>query len=160
MKKYILIFLTVVMMVIIFFFSMENSHESSHRSAGLTEFILKHFIRDYQDMSDSEKIHFFKRAEHIIRKLAHFSVYTVLGFFASSAIGRRKLFSAGTLITIGIGFLYACSDELHQYFVPERSCRFTDVLIDTSGVIAGIIISMAVFRIYDWFKQKFSDSPL
>lgn len=160
MKRNIFIVCTVVMMVMIFCFSMENSSESSHRSGGFTEFILNTFVRDYQDMSASEKRVLFKKAEHIIRKAAHFSVYTVLGFLVSSAIGRRKLFSAGSLITVGFGFLYACSDEFHQYFVPGRACQFTDVIIDTCGVITGIIISMAVFRIYGWFKQKFSGSPL
>ena len=37
------------------------------------------------------------------------------------------------LITIAICFLYAVSDEIHQYFVPGRACRLFDVLIDTSG---------------------------
>lgn len=160
MKKKIFIIGTVVIMVMIFCFSMENSSESSYRSGGVTEFILNTFVRDYQDMSASEKRSVLREAEHIIRKLAHFSIYTVLGFLASSAIGRRKLFSAGSLITVVFGFLYACSDEFHQYFVPGRSCQFIDVIIDTCGVVAGIIVSMAVFRIYGAFKHKFSDSPL
>ena len=37
-------------------------------------------------------------------------------------------------------FLYACSDEFHQYFIPGRSMAFKDVLIDTSGGILGYII--------------------
>lgn len=37
------------------------------------------------------------------------------------------------LITVAICFLYAISDEIHQYFVPGRACRVFDVLIDTSG---------------------------
>lgn len=160
MKKYIFIIGTVVVMVLIFCFSMENSSESLHRSGGITDFIMKTFIRGYQDMSVSEKESVLKEADYIIRKLAHFSIYTVLGFLVSSAIGRRKLFSTGSLITVTFGFLYACSDELHQYFVSGRSCRFFDVIIDTGGVIAGIIISMAVFRILSAFKHKSSDSPL
>jgi len=160
MKRKIFIISTVVIMVMIFCFSMENSSESANRSGGVTEFILKTFVRDYQDMTVSEKKSLLKEAEHIIRKLAHFSIYTVLGFFTSLAVGRRKLFSAGSLITLAFGFLYAFSDEVHQYFVPGRSCQFKDVMIDTCGVVTGIIISMALFRIYSVFKHKFSDFPL
>lgn len=156
MKRNIFIICTVVMMVMIFCFSMENSSESAYRSGGVTEFILKTFVRDYQNMSVSEKKHILKELEHIIRKLAHFSIYTVLGFLASSAIGRRKLFSTGSLITLIFGFLYACSDEFHQYFVPGRSCQFKDVVIDTCGVVTGIVISIAVFRIHSVFKHKLS----
>lgn len=159
MKRKIFIICAVVVMVMIFCFSMQNSSESSGISGGVTEFILKKLTHDYRDMTASEKKHLFKTAEHIIRKLAHFSVYTVLGFCVSSAVGRRKIFSVGSLITVCIGFVYACSDELHQYFVSGRSCRFTDIMIDTSGVIAGIIISMVLLRIYDLFKHKFSHSP-
>lgn len=155
MKRKIFIICAVVIMVMIFCFSMQNSSESSGISGGVTEFILKKIIRDYKDMTTTEKKHLFKTAEHIIRKLAHFSVYTVLGLCMSSAVGRRKIFSSGSLLTVAVGFVYACSDELHQYFVSGRSCRFTDVMIDTSGVIAGIIISMILLRIYDLFKQKF-----
>ena len=48
------------------------------------------------------------------------------------------------IISIGIGFLYACSDEFHQLFVPGRTAKFTDVLIDTSGVIVGSILIFIV----------------
>lgn len=160
MKRKIFIICTVVIMVMIFCFSMENSSESSDRSGKVTEFILKTFVRDYQDMSASEKKHLLKEAGHIVRKLAHFSVYTVLGFVTSLSVGRRKLFSAGSLATVAFGFLYACSDEFHQYFVSGRSCQFRDVIIDTCGVVTGLFVSMAVFRIYVAFKHKFSGSPL
>lgn len=159
MKRNIFIICTVLVMVLIFCFSMENSLESAHRSGGVTEFILKTFIRDYKDMSVAEKKTLLKEAEHIVRKLAHFSIYTVLGFVSSSAMGRRKLLSSGSLVTAVFGFLYACSDEFHQYFVSGRSCQFSDVIIDTCGVITGIVISIAVFRIYSLLKRKFSGMP-
>ena len=39
-----------------------------------------------------------------------------------------------------IVFGYAGTDELHQYFVPDRCCSFKDVLIDTAGGLTGIVI--------------------
>lgn len=44
-----------------------------------------------------------------------------------------------------IGFLYACSDEFHQRFVPGRSGEFRDVVIDTAGVLIGIAIVLILF---------------
>lgn len=159
MKRKIFIIFAIAVMVMIFCFSMQNASESSGVSGSVTEFVLRKITHDYRDMTAAGKKQLFKTAEHIIRKLAHFSVYTVLGFFISSAFGRRKIFSAGSFFTVFIGFAYACSDELHQYFVSGRSCQFTDVMIDTGGVIAGIVISIILLHIYDFFKQKFSRSP-
>ncbi|MCM1314446.1 MAG: VanZ family protein [Prevotella sp.] len=160
MKRKIFIILSLAVMVMIFCFSMQNSSESSGVSSKVTEFILKKLTHDYREMTADEKKNLLKTTEHIIRKLAHFSIYTVLGFFMSLSVGKRQFLSTRSLITVVIGFAYACSDELHQYFVSGRSCRFTDVIIDTSGVIMGIIISIALFRIYGWFKQRFLHSPL
>lgn len=160
MKRKIFIIFSVVTMVVIFCFSMENSSESSHRSRGITEFIVKFFADNYDDMSLSEKKHLLRQTEHIIRKLAHYSVYTVLGILLSLSVGSGKFLSRETLITLVFGFVYACSDEFHQYFVKGRACRFTDVMIDTGGVLTGILISILVFRLYSHFKHKFSSNPL
>ena len=35
--------------------------------------------------------------------------------------------------------LYSISDEIHQIFVPGRSCELLDVFIDTCGSLIGII---------------------
>ena len=37
-------------------------------------------------------------------------------------------------------FLYACTDEFHQLFVPGRSGNFRDVIIDTSGGVLSAIL--------------------
>ena len=39
-----------------------------------------------------------------------------------------------------IGVLYAVSDEIHQCFVSGRSGELRDVLIDSAGVICGVVI--------------------
>ena len=56
------------------------------------------------------------------------------------------------IISLILGFIYACSDELHQTFVAGRSGEARDVLIDTSGVFIGICISYVIYRIY---KKQF-----
>lgn len=48
---------------------------------------------------------------------------------------------------IAFVFLYACSDEFHQYFIPGRAMAFKDVLIDTSGGITGYIIVTIIEKV-------------
>jgi VanZ family protein len=42
-------------------------------------------------------------------------------------------------------FLYACSDEIHQLFVPNRSGELLDVLLDTFGGSLGVL-SISFFK--------------
>ena len=39
-----------------------------------------------------------------------------------------------------IGTVYAVSDEVHQLFVEGRSCELRDMLIDSAGVVAGVLL--------------------
>ena len=61
------------------------------------------------------------------------------------------------LIVLMIGFAYAISDEIHQIFTPNRTPMVTDVFIDTSGVILGIVIAstiiIAIDKLYRWIKK-------
>ena len=51
------------------------------------------------------------------------------------------------LTSLIVGVLYASSDEIHQYFVPGRSARVFDVMIDSAGVCLGICIVIFVLCI-------------
>ena len=140
--------LTVICMIGIFMFSMDKSDDSSDKSNSITETAVEVFVKDYDSYSPAKQHDIFNEADHIIRKLAHFTIFCTLGFLASSTVGKRRLFSKGSLFTLIFCFIYACSDELHQYFVPGRACRFTDVLIDTGGSITGMILSLAVIALF------------
>ena len=47
-----------------------------------------------------------------------------------------------------MGTFYAVTDEIHQMFVTARYSSFTDVLIDSSGVIFGILFFVFLFKFY------------
>jgi VanZ family protein len=70
----------------------------------------------------------------VLRKLAHFGEYAVLGFLLVRALGREPLAAA-------FGVAYAGSDELHQHFVRGRHAAFRDVAIDSAGVLAGLLLA-------------------
>ena len=80
----------------------------------------------------------------LLRKLAHFTEFACLGAILSHIMG---LMDKHRLLALGLGFLAACVDETIQIFVPDRGPAFTDVLIDTSGVLCGILLLMAAIRL-------------
>ncbi len=139
--------LTLAVMVCIFLFSCENSDDSSETSGNFVRIIINIFYNDFDRMTEYQQTEIYNQISHIIRKTAHFSIYTALGFFSSLATGKRKLISLKSMGVIVFCFLYAYSDELHQYFVPGRACMFTDVLIDTCGSITGLLISAILMKI-------------
>lgn len=152
--RLLFILLSIACMVIIFMFSMENSEESSYTSGSVTEIVVEICVPDYEELSIPEQEDIMAAAEHIIRKIAHFTIFAALGFCVSCAVGKRRLLSAGTFSSLAVCFIYACSDELHQHFVPGRSCQLSDILVDTSGSICGILLSLLCIYIITCIKAK------
>ena len=71
-----------------------------------------------------------------VRKTAHMTEYLV--FYCTVRFGLHFTYQPlnvkhRLLTALAIVFLYACTDEFHQLFVPGRAGRFTDVLIDCFG---------------------------
>ena len=90
-----------------------------------------------------------EHAQPIVRKLAHFSIYTlvgicIMGFISTFNIILLKRF----LISLFVGLIYAISDEYHQSFVPGRGPSIRDVCIDTAGVFFGIIIVLIIISVF------------
>jgi VanZ family protein len=77
---------------------------------------------------------------HFIRKLAHFFIYFCLASFLQFSFPDNCKNPKNKVLVIIIVFLYACTDELHQHFIPGRGAKFSDVLIDTAGGMTSILI--------------------
>ena len=150
-----LIVLLVLQMWIIFGFSGQDGETSGTISRRITETITKN-IKSIQNLEKAEKEKVLKQIEHFIRKLAHFSLYTVVGFLLMSLLSTYKFKQKNRIyISFGIGLMYAISDEIHQSFIPERTPMISDVCIDTCGVITGIIILIVIQLIwYRIFKKS------
>jgi hypothetical protein len=67
------------------------------------------------------------------RKLAHVSIYALLGALLLRATGRSVASFAAAVV-------YAVSDEVHQHFVPGRNGAPLDVALDAVGVLAGVLV--------------------
>lgn len=69
----------------------------------------------------------------------HFFAFFFLSFFFTVSFVRGFDFGFAYLI-ITLTFLYACLDELHQYFIFGRTCSWFDVLVDSIGIILGFLL--------------------
>jgi VanZ family protein len=70
-------------------------------------------------------------------KSLHLLEYAMLGILLF--VGIRKV-----NVTIATAYVYAISDEIHQYFIPGRHCKFSDTLIDLAGMIIGLIFVVII----------------
>ena len=150
----VFIVLTLAVMILIFIFSAQDADESSKTSSRCTKYAVRIFYSDYDSQPPEIQKEMWDKTSFMIRKAAHFSIYTLLGLCASFAVGKRKLFTMKSLGVILFGFTYAASDEFHQKFVKGRSCEFRDMMIDTGGVTTGMLISLIVMGIIALIVRK------
>ena len=72
-------------------------------------------------------------------KVAHFIEYAALGFLLARAlyllVDRSVFWAAGVAVAAAV--LFAGTDELHQYFVPNRNASVFDLLADFLGSVVG-----------------------
>lgn len=144
----------VIIMIVIFIFSSQKGYESSSLSGSVFEFISK-------ILSPVMPESFMSFLETYIRKLAHVSIYFLLGIFTSLCsiwIYKYRIYKG--LITVctklraffhyftgwAVALLYAVSDEIHQAMVPGRSCEIADMGLDSLSAIVGTLL-VALFSI-------------
>ena len=84
-------------------------------------------------------------ANFVIRKCAHFLEYMILALLAFNVLKLYFNAKQVAIFTIAFVFLYACSDEIHQLFVLGREGAIRDVIIDTCGGIALVLIELGVY---------------
>lgn len=106
------------------------SHTSAAESSGQSG-LITNFLSNILNIQNTEVL------EVIIRKLAHLLEYIVLGILFINCLKDYNI-NKYLLISICLSFLYACSDEIHQLFIPGRSGNVIDVIIDTIGAVIGI----------------------
>lgn len=152
--RVILILLLLETFFIIFGFSNQNGEESGGVSKRVTATVTKN-IKSIQDLEKKQKENVLQRIESIIRKIAHFSIYTVVGLLLMGIMSTYKLKENHRIgISMIIGMIYASSDEIHQAFIPERTAKITDVMIDSMGVLLGILCVLLVIKLVEKIRNK------
>ena len=118
-------------------FSASGDPKSSQTSSRIIGPVVRFFLPDISERG-LEQIVF------VVRKAAHVTEYAVLAWLLARALlkpgtpeGRwhRKL----VLIAWVVVALYSASDEIHQAFVPNRTSRAADVVLDSFGGALGLI---------------------
>ena len=139
--KIIKAILIVIWMIVIFNFSNQGGIKSSGTSSKVTKIIINVITKDKEEPNKQT----MERIEKVVRKGAHYTIYTIGGLlimnYAYSMEKTKKQKILGSLL---FGAFYAGTDELHQYFVPGRSAQVTDVVLDSFGVITGILIYLLI----------------
>ncbi len=77
--------------------------------------------------------------------LLAFAGLAALLLFALSRGGRPRWHHV--VIALGITVLYGVSDEWHQSFVPDRTGRVDDLVVDTIGATIGLAIAWVVLTV-------------
>ena len=156
-KRVLFLIILAIAFYIIFNFSAQDGEISGSISQKVTEFIVK-VISKIKTMDTNTQLKWIEKLHPIIRKLAHFGIYTVVGFSVMGfmcTFDMRNIFKL--LISFVVGVTYAVSDEVHQYFIPGRSARIFDVCIDSLGILTGIFILITVIvfveAIVNWLKR-------
>ena len=141
-KKIIMWILVALWMGVIFYFSSFNGIDSTRQSKGFLYHTIGNIIDIFdKDITLEEKEEIINKLDHPIRKIAHITVYLILGILVCLAMNNYNLTNRSFLIyTIVICLLYSISDEIHQSFVSERSCEIKDVLIDSIGYLISVFI--------------------
>lgn len=148
-KNYINIVLILIWLFVIFSFSAEDSKKSTKTSDQVivktAETIKK------EELTPKEKETLIEKYIVPVRKSAHFFLYFVLGILVYLLAKRVcGLTPASIIFTMIFCIIYACSDEIHQLFVPGRTARLFDVFIDSCGAF----LSTSIIYIVAKIKEK------
>ncbi|MCI8512297.1 MAG: VanZ family protein [Lachnospiraceae bacterium] len=138
------------MAALIFGFSAQPAAASTKTSDSVTRLLLR--IADATRLFDTGQDSVQAWCERLslpVRKTAHMAEYVIfygtilLGLYGSGLRGKKWPLRAFSLT-----LFYACTDEIHQIFVPGRAGRVSDVLID--GIGAGALTML----LYHWQQRR------
>ena len=139
--------LTAFMMLFAWIHSCFPASISSKESEGVLQFVYGFFKLFGLDRDG---------AEHVIRKVAHFSEFAVIGGLLLSCaycFDRLKPHRFYVYVLFG-GLLTAVIDETIQLFVEGRAGMIVDVWIDVGGVVFGSLLMLGFYALYRRKKIK------
>ena len=118
---------------VLFFFSGQTAAESGKLSLWLTHLVQRLF--PWIPLTTDA-------LEHLLRKLAHFSIFALEGFLLCLATAESfQDVSVGAVLSVIACTALAAANELHQMFFEGRSCEGRDMLIDAGGALLGIAVA-------------------
>lgn len=153
--RILLTVLTAAVMFLIFFFSTEPAERSDETSGVFARKVIAVLHPDYETYPPERQKEVYDSVQFTVRKIAHFTEYTILGLLMrlclESWFGKRRWLSP---VSWGAGALYACTDEMHQLLTDGRCGEWKDILLDSSGVLAGVLIAVLGLHLVRQRKQR------
>lgn len=150
-QRIIFAILTIATFIAIFVFSGQDGDKSSSTSRNFTRKIVD-ILPISKNIEEYKKEELIEKSQYVIRKLAHFTIYTIAGINMMGFINTYDIKKKNKLIVVlSIGVIYAISDEIHQMFSGGRTPAIKDVFIDSFGVVFGSFIVVLIDKI---FKRK------
>lgn len=156
-KPLLLLCVPLLLMLLIFLFSSQTAKTQSIKeplkellgNSPLSAELSKLTIHYGSLTVDGKKEGAAAVAEFFLRKLAHVIEYALLGCCLVWAMLKltHLRFPPAALLSLSACAGYAALDECHQLFVQGRGPRPQDVLLDTCGALAGILVHAAWRRI-------------
>lgn len=152
--RIILIITIILTSTMIFGFSNQDAEQSGRISTKITKIITSR-IKSIQEKEQAKREQIEHKIESIIRKIAHYTIYTFLGIQIMLFANTFNLKDIDK-ISFGLisGIIYATTDELHQGFIPGRAAQITDVMLDSLGVLTGIFISLFLIKLINKIKKQ------
>ncbi len=150
MKKslnYIRLIFVIVIMGYIFILSAQSGKVSKALSYKFM-IQIKDYIQSTSWITPGLREFFLNSPGMLTRKLAHLTIYFVLGIGVYLVLPIKWSVKKRIFIGISICTLYAMTDEIHQMFVPNRTCNILDIVIDTIGGYIGISVGVIFNKLY------------
>ena len=129
--------------LIMFYFSSQPGEESNYVSDSVAEMI--------SIKQDGSGMHISVQSLLLglnLRKMAHIGIFATLSVLAYLSQNFYRSTGKKALVSVFVSYSYACFDEIHQTFVPERAGSFGDTLIDLMGVLLGLLFITVLWDIY------------
>lgn len=132
--------LVVICMGIIFFLSAQNGEESSDLSGSFVMALLNGLgiVID----------------EGVLRSIAHCLEFMGLSVLLFNAVYVTWFLKLTPIIAFFGTVFYAITDEIHQIFVPERAFQISDILVDSTGALIGVIASFVILRVILYIMKR------
>lgn len=147
-KKWRIVVLILIISTYVFIFGnslqpVENSQSESSLALVFVKPVLELFINNVNI------------TDHLVRKMAHFTEFFVLGFellLFSSMLKQIKLQEVANCLSIALAS--AVTDEALQMLTLGRGPLVSDVLLDFIGACIGILIMLAINEFRIWQQGK------
>ena len=148
LRKKIFWVLALIWMIIIFSLSGQKGEESaglSHDICRVIGFVTQY---DFDKWTEDAQERYIEKLQYPVRKAAHFTEYMILaGLLTGAWYDENKKRLSGFAVPALIGIIYAATDEFHQTFISGRGGMVKDVMIDSCGVIAGVLIMSGIMSL-------------